>query len=44
MYQRQLTDPDGNILEFGYMDPVAAEQEAWSSWASSVCTACWAVS
>src|ERR1700755_2332722 len=23
MYQRQLTDPDGNILEFGYMDPVA---------------------
>jgi predicted lactoylglutathione lyase len=26
MYQRQLTDPDGNIIEFGYMDPVAAEQ------------------
>jgi predicted lactoylglutathione lyase len=26
MYQRQLTDPDGNILEFGYMDPVAAAQ------------------
>ena len=26
MYQRQLTDPDGNILEFGYMDPVAAQQ------------------
>jgi len=26
MYQRQLTDPDGNILEFGYMDPVAAER------------------
>ena len=26
MYQRQLTDPDANILEFGYMDPVAAEQ------------------
>ncbi|WP_223690496.1 VOC family protein [Leifsonia poae] len=25
MYQRQLTDPDGNILEFGYMDPVAVE-------------------
>ena len=25
MYQRQLTDPDGNILEFGYMDPIAAE-------------------
>jgi uncharacterized protein len=26
MYQRQLTDPDGNILEFGWMDPVAAAQ------------------
>lgn len=26
MYQRQLTDPDGNILEFGWMDAVAAEQ------------------
>ena len=26
MYQRQLTDPDGNILEFGWMDPVTAEQ------------------
>jgi len=26
MYQRQLSDPDGNILEFGWMDPVAAEQ------------------
>lgn len=26
MYQRQLTDPDGNILEFGWMDPVAATQ------------------
>ncbi len=26
MYQRQLNDPDGNILEFGYMDPAAAEQ------------------
>jgi predicted lactoylglutathione lyase len=25
MYQRQLTDPDGNVLEFGYMDPVAAQ-------------------
>ncbi|SDZ23911.1 VOC family protein [Herbiconiux ginsengi] len=25
MYQRQLTDPDGNILEFGWMDPYAAE-------------------
>jgi hypothetical protein len=32
MYQRQLTDPDGNILEFGWMDPVAAAQgpEAYS--------------
>jgi predicted lactoylglutathione lyase len=27
MYQRQLTDPDGNILQFGYMDPVAAGQD-----------------
>jgi predicted lactoylglutathione lyase len=26
MYQRQLTDPVGNVLEFGWMDPVAAEQ------------------
>ena len=26
MYQRQLDDPDGNLLEFGYMDPVAAGQ------------------
>ena len=26
MYQRQLNDPDGNILEFGWMDPVAAQQ------------------
>jgi predicted lactoylglutathione lyase len=26
MYQRQLSDPDGNILEFGYMDPTAAAQ------------------
>jgi len=26
MYQGQLNDPDGNILEFGYMDPVAAAQ------------------
>ncbi len=25
MYQRQLTDPDGNVLEFGWMDPVAAQ-------------------
>jgi predicted lactoylglutathione lyase len=26
MYQRQLNDPDGNILELGWMDPVAAAQ------------------
>ncbi|OAI41241.1 glyoxalase [bacterium SCGC AG-212-C10] len=26
MYQRQVTDPDGNILEFGYMDPAAVTQ------------------
>ena len=26
MYQRQLADPDGNLIEFGWMDPVAAEQ------------------
>jgi predicted lactoylglutathione lyase len=26
MYQRQIADPDGNILEFGWMDPVAAQQ------------------
>jgi predicted lactoylglutathione lyase len=26
MYQRQLSDPDGNMLEFGWMDPVAAAQ------------------
>jgi len=26
MYQRTVTDPDGNILEFGWMDPVAAAQ------------------
>lgn len=26
MYQRQLTDPDGNLLELGWMDPTAAEQ------------------
>jgi hypothetical protein len=26
MYQRQLTDPDGYILEFVWMDPVAAQQ------------------
>ncbi|MGB4778594.1 VOC family protein [Microbacterium sp.] len=24
MYQRQLSDPDGNVLEFGYMDAAAA--------------------
>ena len=24
MYQRQLNDPDGNILEFGWFDPAAA--------------------
>lgn len=24
MYQRQLTDPDGNLIEFGWMDPAAA--------------------
>ena len=26
MYQRQLNDPDGNIFELGYLDPVAAAQ------------------
>jgi predicted lactoylglutathione lyase len=26
MYQRQLTDPDGHLLEFGYMDPSAVPQ------------------
>ena len=26
MYQRGLADPDGNHLEFGWMDPAAAEQ------------------
>ncbi|MDZ4045844.1 MAG: glyoxalase [Rhodoglobus sp.] len=26
MYQRQVADPDGNLLEFGWMDPVAAAQ------------------
>jgi predicted lactoylglutathione lyase len=25
MYQRGLTDPDGNILEFGWFDPNAAQ-------------------
>ncbi|MBJ8345500.1 hypothetical protein [Antrihabitans sp. YC2-6] len=28
MNQRQLNDPDGNILELGFMDPVAAAQGA----------------
>jgi predicted lactoylglutathione lyase len=33
MYQRQLTDPDGNLIEFGWMDPAAAERgpEAFTS-------------
>lgn len=26
MYQRQLADPDGNLLEFGWMDPTAAAE------------------
>ncbi len=26
MYQRQLTDPDGNLLEFGWMDPKASAE------------------
>ncbi|GAA2019092.1 glyoxalase [Nakamurella flavida] len=26
MYQRGLTDPDGNVVDFGWMDPVAADQ------------------
>ncbi len=26
MYQRQITDPDGNVLELGWMDPTAAAQ------------------
>jgi predicted lactoylglutathione lyase len=26
MYQRGLTDPDGNVIDFGWMDPIAAEQ------------------
>jgi predicted lactoylglutathione lyase len=26
MYQRGLSDPDGNVVDFGWMDPVAAEQ------------------
>ena len=28
MYQRQLTDPDGHVLEFGWMDPTAVSAEA----------------
>jgi predicted lactoylglutathione lyase len=33
MYQRGITDPDGNALEFGWMDPTAAQQgpEAFAS-------------
>lgn len=27
MYQRQLTDPDGNIIELGWFDPSAAAPE-----------------
>jgi predicted lactoylglutathione lyase len=26
MYQSGLTDPDGNVLDFGWMDPVAAAE------------------
>ncbi|MEO6114934.1 MAG: VOC family protein [Pseudolysinimonas sp.] len=26
MYQRGLRDPDGNVVDFGWMDPVAAEK------------------
>jgi predicted lactoylglutathione lyase len=26
MYQHGLTDPDGNVVDFGWMDPAAAEQ------------------
>ncbi|GAA4868709.1 VOC family protein [Actinomycetospora straminea] len=26
MYQRGITDPDGNALEFGWMDPAAAAE------------------
>jgi len=26
MYSRDLEDPDGNIVAFGYMEPLAAEQ------------------
>jgi uncharacterized protein len=31
MYQRQLTDPDGHLLEFGYLDPAAAQQSPETS-------------
>ena len=33
MFSRTLEDPDGNILEFLYMDPVASEQgpAAWEA-------------
>ena len=33
MYQRGLTDPDGNVVDFGWMDPKAAEvgPEAFAS-------------
>ena len=33
MYQRGVADPDGNPLDFGWMDPVAAEKgpEAYAS-------------
>lgn len=33
MYSRTMEDPDGNILEFLYMDPVASEQgpAVWES-------------
>jgi hypothetical protein len=26
MYQRALTDPDGNVVDFGWMNPAAMEQ------------------
>ncbi|RYZ28626.1 MAG: glyoxalase, partial [Propionibacteriaceae bacterium] len=26
MYQRGVTDPDGNVIDFGWMDPAAAAQ------------------
>lgn len=28
MYQRQVNDPDGNVIQFGWMDPTAAAPEA----------------